>query len=205
MVDYRKEKVKVLLNELENVKLIKTGENLQKYFKDLANTLFNQIDLLAGDDRYSFAEIEFYYFKNGVFDDKQYRVTYPRTKPVGSLFWHLSGIDICFDSDMSNKYYGGILIRSIVKESNNKLITGPMCCSDELMNSCVESIRNDIPSVIPILVDKETQPSIELETTIRQGIEADKGGLEFCFYNKRDSWINIKGNYYSARPDKRKK
>ena len=202
MAAYKDNKVKDFLNELKNVEKIKTDEALKAYFKGLAETLFNKIDILAGNDRYSFAEIEFYYFKNGVFDSEQYQVTYPRTKNAGRLFWHLSGIDLCFESDKKEGYYGGILIRSIVKEDGS-LITGPMCCSDELLNSCVESRRYDIPATIPILVDKETQPNIELKTTIRQGIEADRGGLEFCFYTKRDSWTNYKGNYYSARPDKR--
>lgn len=204
MAVYKNDKVKVFLNELEEVKQIKTEEALQKYFEGLAKILFNQIDILAGNERYSFAELEFYYFKNGVFDSEQYQVTYPRTKNAGRLFWHLSGIDICFESDIETGYYGGILIRSIVKEDGS-LITGPMCCSDELLNSCVECRRDDIPATIPMLVDKETQPNIELKTTIRQGIEADKDDWEFCFYSKRDSWTNYKRNYYSARPDKRKK
>ncbi len=202
MAEYKDDKVRNFLNELKNVKQIKTGEALQKYFEGLAKTLFNQIDILAGNDRYSFAEIEFYYSKNGVFDSEQYQVTYPRTKNAGRLFWHLSGIDICFESDKEKGYYGGILIRSIIK-GDGSLITGPMCCSDELLNSCVESRQDDIPATIPMLVDKKTQPNIELKTTIRQGIEADKGRLKFCFYAKRDSWKNNKGNYYSARPDKR--
>jgi hypothetical protein len=203
MVEYRKDKVKIFLNELEEFKKIETEKDLQKYFEGLAITLFNQIDILAGKARYSLAEIEFYY-QNGIFKDGQYKDTYARTKSAGSLFWHLSGIDICFESKEKEDYYGGILIRSIIKEDGS-LITGPMCCSDELLNSCVQSSSIEKPSIIPILVDKETELNIEPLSTIRQGIEADRDGLEFCFYIKRDSWTNYKGNYYSARPDKRKK
>ncbi len=203
MVEYRKDKVNIFLNELERVKQIETGEDLQKYFEGLAKTLFNQIDILAGKDRYSLAEIEFYY-QNAIFKDGQYKDTYARTKTAGRLFWHLSGIDICFESKEKEGYFGGILIRSIIKEDGS-LITGPMCCSDELLNSCVQSSSIEKPSIIPILVDKEKELNIEPLSTIRQGIEADRGGLEFCFYTKRDSWTNYKGNYYSARPDKRKK
>lgn len=201
MVEYRKDKVKIFLNELEEVKKIETEKDLQKYFEGLAITLFNQIDILAGKDRYSLAEIEFYY-QNAIFKDGQYKDTYARTKTAGSLFWHLSGIDICFESNEKEGYFGGILIRSIVKE-DGRLITGPMCCSDELLNSCVQSSSIEKPSIIPILVDKETELNIEPLSTIRQGIEADKDGWKYCFYTKRDSWKNYKGNYYSARPDKR--
>ena len=203
MVEYKNDKVKIFLTKLKEVKQIETEEDLQKFFEGLAKTLFNQIDILAGQDRYSLAEIEFYY-QNEIFKDGQYKDTYARTKSAGSLFWHLSGIDICFKSKEKDGYYGGILIRSIIKEDGS-LITGPMCCSDELLNSCVQSSSIEKPSIIPILVDKEKELNIEPLSTIRQGIEADRGGLEFCFYTKRDSWTNYKGNYYSARPDKRKK
>ena len=116
-------------------------------------------------------------------------------------------ICLSFETDKEKgSYYGGILIRSIVKEKDGSLITGPMCCSDELLNSCVESSTNESPAIIPILVDKEIELDIEPMSTIRQGIEADKGegALDFCFYTKRSSWQNHKKYYYSARPDKRK-
>ena len=206
MANYKNEKVKDFLNELIKVEQQKTDEALQKYFEGLARTLFNKIDILAGNDRYSLAEIEFYY-RNGIFKDGQYEVTYPRMKSAGSLFWHLSGIDICFETDKEKgSYYGGILIRSIVKEKDGSLITGPMCCSDELLNSCVGTGKNESPTIIPILVDKEIELDIDPMSTIRQGIEADKGegALDFCFYTKRSSWQNHKKYYYSARPDKRK-
>lgn len=208
MANYNIIEVKKFENELTKVEELENGEALQKYFEGLARTLFNKIDILAGNDRYSFAEIEFYY-RNEIFNDGQYEITYPRTKKAGNLFWHLSGIDICFESNMDKnngkEHYGGILIRSIVKEKDGSLITGPMCCSDELLNSCVGSSTNDSPAIIPILVDKEKELETDLKSTTRQGIEADKGGLEFCFFTKRDSWVNYKGNYYTARPDKRKK
>jgi hypothetical protein len=206
MVEYKNDKVKDFLNELQKVEQQETGEALQKYFEGLARTLFNKIDILAGNDRYSLAEIEFYY-RNERFKGDQYKVTYPRMKSAGSLFWHLSGIDICFKTDIEKEsYYGGILIRSIVKEKDGSLITGPMCCSDELLNSCVGTGKNETPAIIPILVDKEIESDIEPMSTIRQGIEADKGegALDFCFYTKRSSWQNHKKYYYSARPDKRK-
>ena len=206
MVRFKNDKVKVFFDELKKVEQQRTEKDLQKYFEGLAKTLFNKIDILAGNDRYSLAEIEFYY-RNGIFKDDQYEVTYPRTKDAGNLFWHLSGIDICFESDKEKgSYYGGILIRSIVKEKDGSLITGPMCCSDELLNSCVKSSTNESPAIIPILVDKEKELDLEPMSTIRQGIEADKGegALDFCFYTKRSSWQNHKKYYYSARPDKRK-
>ena len=203
MANFKNEKVKDFLNELIKVEQQETGEALQKYFEGLARILFNKIDILAGNDRYSFAEIEFYY-QNAIFKDGQYKDTYARTKSAGSLFWHLSGIDICFESNKAEGYFGGIIIRSIVKEDGS-LITGPMCCSDELLNSCVQSSTIETPSIIPILIDKETELNIDSHATIRQGIKADKvkNAIPFCFYVERPSWKNHKGYNYSARPDYR--
>jgi hypothetical protein len=212
MANYSIIEVKKFENELTKVEEQKNGEALQSYFKGLARTLFNKIEILAGDDRYSFAEIEFYY-QNERFKGGQYKDTYPRTKDAGNLFWHLSGIDICFETDKEKgSYYGGILIRSIVKlkadGSEDCLITGPMCCSDELLNSCVESSKNEAPAFLPILVDKENLNIVPVEPVParRQGIEADKGekALPFCFYTERSSWKNHKGYNYSACPEKRK-
>ena len=58
MVEYKNDKVKDFLNELQKVEQQETGEALQKYFEGLARILFNKIDILAGNDRYTFAEIE---------------------------------------------------------------------------------------------------------------------------------------------------
>ena len=160
---------------------------------------------MAGNDRYSLAEIEFYY-RNGIFKDDQYEVTDPRTKDAGNLFWHLSGIDICFESKKEKGYYGGILIRSIVKEDGS-LITGPMCCSDELMNSCAQTSTIESPAIIPVLVDKEKKSDIIVPIPAkRQGIKADEeqNALPFCFYTERSSWKNHKGYNYAACPEKRK-
>ena len=207
MVKYKNDKVKVFFDELKKVEQQETGEALQKYFEGLARILFNKIDILAGNDRYTFAEIEFYY-RNGIFKDGQYKDTYPRTKHAGNLFWHLSGIDICFETDKEKGSYGGILIRSIVKEDgkDGSLITGPMCCSDELLNSCVESCTNESPAIIPILIDKVKELNNEPKPARRQGIEADKaeGALPFCFFTERSSWKNHKGYNYTACPEKRK-
>ena len=202
-MDYKKQLVKSFLVELSKAK-DQTSDSIEAYFKGLAAILFNQIDILAGKNRYSFAEIEFYYYnEEHQLVGGQYKDTYKRKKPRGCFFWHLSGIDICFDSD-GKSHYGGILIRSLVKDDGS-LITGPMCCCDELMNNCADSGTNEKPAFIPVLVDKEKPTSIIPESTRRQGIEEDKkkGAMDLCFYTDQKPWKNHRG-YYSARPDKRK-
>ena len=60
-------------------------------------------------------------------DKNQYKwqeVTYPRNDyQGGQLFYHLSGIDICFDSHYKNNEakFGGILIRAIKDEKGSIL------------------------------------------------------------------------------------
>ena len=204
-MDYKKQMVKSFLVELSKAK-DQTSDSIEAFFKGLAAILFNQIDILAGKNRYSFAEIEFYYYnKDHQLVGGQYKDTYKREKPAGCLFWHLSGIDICFDSD-GKSHYGGILIRSLVKDDGS-LITGPMCCCDELMNSCVGTGKNETPAIIPILVDKEIESDIIVPIPAkRQGIKADEeqNALPFCFYTERSSWKNHKGYNYAACPEKRK-
>lgn len=75
MANFKNEKVKDFLNELIKVEQQKTDEALQKYFEGLTRTLFNKIDILAGNDTYSLAEIEFYY-RNGIFKNEQYEIRF---------------------------------------------------------------------------------------------------------------------------------
>ena len=184
MVEYRKDKVKIFLNELEEVKKIETEKDLQKYFEGLAITLFNQIDILAGKDRYSLAEIEFYY-QNAIFKDGQYKDTYARTKTAGSLFWHLSGIDICFESNEKEGYFGGILIRALEREDINNpnnprpQFGGPLTCKDEVLNTATEKC------VVEICKDQEYH--VNPKPLIRKGLDKSK---------ENDSYLNKEYRFF---------
>ena len=158
-----------LLNKIQEKK---KGDDIQQYFAEVADYLFKHVAIQAGETKFTFAEIEFYYYKEGTFEGPLYNCTYPRTRKVGKFFWHYSGMDICFESSEEKKYFGGILIRSIKK--GNKIIAGPMRCSDEIMNSC--------DGELPCLVDIETENGTP-DSTIRYGIESDKNqDMKFCFY-----------------------
>ena len=117
-------------------------ESIQDKCAEIARELFSNYHLACGNETFRFAEIEFYYY-----DSKQYlkdpshhkwqEVTYPRNDYNGSeLFYHLSGIDICFDSQYNEESgrFGGILIRSI--KDGDKIIAGPLNCKDEILNAC---------------------------------------------------------------------
>lgn len=122
-----------------------TKDNIQGTFTKIAKNLFNNCYIECGDVECYFAEIEFYYYdKEQCLGNsaEQYRwqiVTYARSdKKVGDFLYHLSGIDICFDSCIDNNCarFGGILIRSI-KDKNGKVVAaGPYTCRDFILNEC---------------------------------------------------------------------
>ena len=205
------EKVNFFKKKLEKIRQ-ETSESVQAYFEKLADYLFNNIQICAGDDIYTFAEVEFYYYDKMNFSGPCFECTYPRTRSLGSFFWHNSGIDICFDSNEDYGYYGGILIRSLIKRSNEgcEIIAGPMRCMIELMNSCRDKM--------PFLADKITKDYMRPQNTIRYGIAADKDALikevdktaRYCYYYPQTNWTrictinnSIKRYYYNAQPEKR--
>lgn len=186
----------------------------------MANFIFGQLKICAGGDNYTFVEIEFYYHDDKKFDSPIYNCTYPRSRDAGKFFWHNSGVDICFESKEDKGFFGGILIRSLMK-NDKEIITGPMRCANELKNSCNEEISN------PRINEKELKKSV-LYHTIRYGIEDDENQSVdnpklFCYYILPESWTRIrndvwvmdtklkayrkvdkKSDYYSAQPNKRK-
>ena len=85
--------------------------------------------------------IEFYFCNKNHLDI----ITYPRKLDAGKWFFHQSGVDLTFNSSYeghekaintsSDFYYGGILIRDIVKRSDmEKKYGGPYKCEWELFD-----------------------------------------------------------------------
>ena len=171
------ENIKVV-EKLNEISQLKERGDIQAYFDDLADYLFHHVAIKAGDDTFTFIEVEFYYYqkgkdgKKGIFEGERiFNCTYPRTRKAGQFFWHYSGLDICFESSDEEKeeHFGGILIRSLMKkgkeEKKDEVIAGPMRCSNELMNSS----KNELPS----LIDYEANSDKKLASTLRYGIKAD--------------------------------
>ena len=152
--------------------------------------------------------------------------TYKRERDAEKLFWHYSGVDICFQSDET--CYGGILIRSMSKcdgdEKKAELIAGPLRCANEIANQSIN--LNSIPRIEEIKGAKRNLSVNIIASTIRQGIEntdryktdlerIKKEGAEknsdfpfFCYYLKRgrNNWkikVNDKDVNYSSIPENR--
>ena len=163
--------------------------------RDIASKLFNNYGIKCNNKIFRLAEIEFYYY-----DSEQYlkdpshhkwqEVTYPRNDyKGGELFYHLSGIDICFDSQYNEESgrFGGILIRSI--KDGDKIIAGPLNCKDEILNACK---NGEMPKLIEVSGKQEIKPAQTYRSLGKTGTDIHDG---LCFY---DASI-IKGDWNPLR------
>lgn len=180
----------------------------KKEFRDkcfkIANILFCDYCINCNGNEFYFAEIEFYYYEKGKWEEEWNKVTYARKGLVaGDLFYHLSGIDICFDShyDETSARFGGILIRAIKKEDNT-IVAGPYTCKDELLNACKGCCMPRLSKQMKI---KKLKPIVL--PTIRSLGEKDvkekkiDGNYELCFYDgniKKEDWNPKKLRYNTS-------
>lgn len=126
---------------LQSVKPNLREEDLKNKFEEIAKKLFTEYYIEKNGIKYYFMELEFYYYC----DNHKDFITYPRYAEAGDWFFHASGVDICFDSnleydendkittDLKKAHFGGILIRSLKKVTPDfvKFLTGPHnCCYD---------------------------------------------------------------------------
>lgn len=148
-------------------------EKADDVFKTIALELMTKYAIKA-KNIYSLIEIEFYLYKEGVHQDT---AVYPRFSHAGDFFYHYSGIDISFETDIEIMTFGGILIRSLKNIDTGEIIAGPLRCKDELLNEGV------LPQIIMHKVDV-----VKIDKTTRQGIS--KGGKEnneYRFYVPQDN------------------
>ncbi len=151
--------------------------------RDIAGELLTNYGIDCNKKNFCFAEIEFYYYDSEQYlkdriNHKWQEVTYPRNDyKGGELFYHLSGIDICFDSQYNEESgrFGGILIRSL--KDGDRIIAGPLNCKDEILNACK---NGEMPKLIKVSEKQE----IELEQTYRSlgktGTDIHDG---LCFFD----------------------
>lgn len=169
--------------------------NVQSTFEKIAENLFSNFCIKCGETVFYFAEVEFYYYDSRMYmqnneHHKWQKVAYARTdKKVGDFYYHLSGIDICFDSDIKDgsAIFGGILIRSIKDKTGKIVAAGPYTCRDFILNECLKSgmsmpelqKRNFIK-----FVPKPTKRSLG-KNDMEQNIDNE---LLLCFYDDGLDW-----------------
>lgn len=137
-----------MINELKE-KLADFGKYVGQP-KEFAEFLMQNFVIWKGDAVYEMLEIEIYYFSK----EHQDFITYPRNIAPGRWFFHQSGVDLSLKSSVNydaggkikidGSYFGGILIRSILKKAEGKreFILGPMKCVDELWDN-FDAFTND--------------------------------------------------------------
>lgn len=163
-------------------KLEGNSEKFQSKCSDIATKLIQYFCIECGTKKYYFAEIEFYYYKVGLWDEEWNKKTYPRTgKKAGDFFFHYSGVDICFDSEFKKGEFGGILIRSL-KDTDGNFITGPSVCSLEIMNTCFA--QKSWPKITSASNDR---CEVCKEPITRYGInyKDNQEDKHLCFYDER--------------------
>nr|WP_321378669.1 hypothetical protein [uncultured Bacteroides sp.] len=207
------------VDELKKLLIIKSDEDVEARFKQIANALFQNYHIEKGTDIYDFLEIEFYYFNEQHPDI----VTYDRTIDGGKWFLHASGIDISFQSkvekdekgkiDYDNSFYGGILIRSLSKRTANdtsRVIGGPRKCLYELFNDIdvFNPHLNDFPKLVynqkaDISIELPVQRQIRNMDTKKSTFPMDDQEDEclkknYCYFVRGNGFDNLKKKDYTG-------
>lgn len=171
--------------------------------KKIAKDLLCNYCIKCGNEKYNFAEIEFYYYETDRWEEPWNEKTYPRKgKDAGDFFFHYSGFDLCFNSNYGEDKakYGGILIRSL-KNGEGKFITGPSVCSLEILNTCMKE-----KSLPELTHDKNKECKFCEDSIERRGItyKDNQEDKKLCFYDECLK-ENLKNTFESATWDYGKK
>lgn len=171
-------------------------EDIQERCRIIAKELFDSYCIKCKEKEFYFAEIEFYYWQKNQWEKDWNRVTYPRDGyEAKDLFFHTSGIDICFESSYNDAKFGGILVRSIIDKDNN-IIAGPWNCMLHILNECTggEMPRleeSQLRSHNPII--KATHRALGEKDMVKE----IKNPLSLCFYDAfpEDKWNFVKESF----------
>lgn len=193
--------IKTLGQLKERLKLTPES-NFEKEFKEIADALFNNFVISKGGRKFRFVEIEFYHSKT-----EKAPITYTRTAPAGTWFFHQSGADLTFESE--GDCYGGILIRAIRELCpDSHAVCGPYKVMDLLFDQFnafatpdnfpyVEEASGILTEVIP------EQPEA------RWNLDKEKWGKDgdaaFRYFLPETEWNIERPIKYTAYPFKKKK
>jgi len=193
-----------MINLIEKLKNpfegLKNESEINAKCLEIAKELFEHCCIRCNDTDYYFAEIEFYYWQKDQWQEEWNKVTYPRDGySAGQLFYHTSGVDICFESSYSEAKFGGILIRSVMDNEGN-VISGPWNTMLSLLNACKDGKMPKLEEAKP------RKHTVHLKSTYRalgeQDMESEKSNpLSLCYYDAlpADSWNFVKRSYNKAK------
>lgn len=137
------------MSKLHNLKALMTINakmdtvQIEERFEQIAKTLFGDFSIQKDGRKYSFKEIEFYFYN----DRHRDVITHPRCSDA--LCWYVNdfgGIDLNFESWVGrgqsskdgkyrcalddNSCFGGVLLRQIVSEDGTEVYDGPWSCAE---------------------------------------------------------------------------
>jgi hypothetical protein len=190
-----REAIQVPLNNMDN--------DVQGTFRQIAENLFSKFCIKCGETEYYFAEIEFYFYEKSKWEEDWNKVTYARDGyDAGDLFYHSSGIDICFDSSCNKKdniKFGGILVRAIM-DKNDNMTAGPWNCMLKILNTCKSGTMPKVEGASPRGHMVEIQPTHR--ALGKEDMEKEeKSPLSLCFYDAntlKEKW-NPKKEVFNSR------
>src|SRR5690606_24340295 len=125
------------------------SSELQSSFDNMGKLLLNNLCLIAGGQSYYLCEIEFYFFQRDFHPDTySHYAQYPnavgnKQSVIGGWYFHRfrsmanyahtrRGLDITFGSTMAASY-GGMLLRSIQRINDGKVVSGPSDVVGEIL------------------------------------------------------------------------
>ncbi|KAG2374403.1 hypothetical protein C9374_010973 [Naegleria lovaniensis] len=133
------------LKEMDSSINFKTKKDFEEAFASIAHYLLNHVELVAKGKTFRLAELEFYYTCAPVHNDP-FNHCHALQTTKGEWYFHQSPSKLNNDNyrggnykglDLSigcAKFKGGILIRSLIRCSDNKFIEGPSLCVDEILS-----------------------------------------------------------------------
>lgn len=144
---------KVLPKKLDLIINSVNINNIANSFDRIAKELINDFVLKVNDSEFRFTEIEFYYFIKGIHEDN---ITHEHKRKQGMWRAHNQGFDLTLSSTEDS--YGGILIRGLKQESNNKYTNGPRRCIFQIFENF--NNINGLPSTIELKYELKNKTTI---------------------------------------------
>ena len=162
------ENLKQLLRSLD-AETPNDSDLISKKFREIAETLMKNYHIEKGTQEYYFLDIEFYFCNSNHPDI----ITYPRKTEEGKWFFHQSGVDLTFNSDYTPYngvkdtvdaskpfFFGGILVRELLKRDTSETFKGPYKCVWELFDifDALSPKSTEIPTIVRNTKEIDIEP-----------------------------------------------
>jgi len=171
-------------------------ETVIQSFNNIADKLFNDYKLQINDDFYRLLDIEFYFFAKGIYEDVHTHKSEIQLHS-GKWYFHKSGIDLTIGNGV---YHGGILLRGIMKFSNNpgskseffeKEIHGPVNIKTEITSKFYGAFEDKCNLFRMVNIEKDRQGALMKSPS--HVIKSKRIGLTSKAGDINDSFLN--GNF----------